>query len=61
MPGYESKEWIEQELGDHPTCILIDATSGEFVGLAYTRHIALAKELIGKGLQFPDNSSSTTP
>ncbi len=54
MPGTEFKEWAAQELDDYPPCFLIDAETGKFVGLSYTRHIALAEALVGKTFKLPE-------
>jgi hypothetical protein len=53
MPGYEKKEWIEQETDDYPTQILIDAGTGRFAGLAYTRNVVSAEELVGRHFKLP--------
>lgn len=48
MPGFEEKEWIEQETDGHPTSILIDAETGNFAGLSYTRDAVPADKLVNK-------------
>ena len=47
MPGFKPKEWLEQEIDEKPTRILIDANTGQFAGLAFTRHVVPADQLTG--------------
>ena len=51
MPGYAPKEWVEQALDENPTRILIDAETGMFAGLAFTRHIESAEQLVGRNFK----------
>ncbi len=56
IPGLPKQEWIEQETDDYPTRILLDADTGLFAGLAYTRSVVLADKLVGRYFKFPPAS-----